>query len=55
MRHLQIASLNTVTPSLEDVFRHITARAGAPAVERVRAQCRLMLSTGFDGRHMRPI
>ena len=35
-RGIQIASLNTLTPRLE-VFLHITARAGAPAVERVNA------------------
>lgn len=36
-RGIQIASLNTLTPRLEEVFLHITARAGAPAVERVNA------------------
>jgi len=36
-RGIEIASLNTLTPSLEEVFLHITARAGAPAPGRVRA------------------
>jgi ABC-2 type transport system ATP-binding protein len=36
-RGIQIASLNTLTPSLEEVFLHITARAVAPAVERAPA------------------
>jgi hypothetical protein len=36
-RGIRIASLNTLAPSLEEVFLHITARAGTPTPERVRA------------------
>jgi ABC-2 type transport system ATP-binding protein len=36
-RGIEIASLNTLTPSLEEVFLHITARAHAPTPERVYA------------------
>ena len=36
-RGIRIASLNTLAPSLEEVFLHITARAGTPSPERVRA------------------
>jgi ABC-2 type transport system ATP-binding protein len=36
-RGVKITSLNTLAPSLEEVFLHITARAGAPAPKRVRA------------------
>jgi ABC-2 type transport system ATP-binding protein len=36
-RGIEIASLNTLAPSLEEVFLHITARANAPAPARVHA------------------
>jgi ABC-2 type transport system ATP-binding protein len=36
-RGILIASLNTLAPSLEEVFLHITARASTPAPKRVRA------------------
>lgn len=37
IRGIEIATLNTLTPSLEEVFLYITARASAPAAERDRA------------------
>jgi hypothetical protein len=39
-RGVEIASLNTLTPTLEEVFLHITVRASAPASEQVRADAR---------------
>ena len=36
-RGIRIAGLNTLAPSLEEVFLHITARGGTPAPERVHA------------------
>jgi ABC-2 type transport system ATP-binding protein len=36
-RGIEIASLNTLTPNLEEVFLHITARADSPEPERVHA------------------
>jgi ABC-2 type transport system ATP-binding protein len=36
-RGILIASLNTLAPSLEEVFLHITARAATPTPERVHA------------------
>src|SRR5579863_5916145 len=36
-RGIEIASLNTLTPSLEEVFLHITARATMPTPERAHA------------------
>ena len=36
-RGIEIASLNTLTPSLEEVFLHITARVKSPAPEPVPA------------------
>jgi ABC-2 type transport system ATP-binding protein len=36
-RGVEITSLNTLTPSLEEVFLHITARATMPTPERVHA------------------
>jgi len=39
-RAIRIASLNTLAPSLEEVFLHITARAEATEPERARADAR---------------